>query len=112
MARTPANLKNTTQLSVSATDVVDAVTQNTQTVIRTASFMNTGTSVRTITVYVVASGGSAGTTNILTTKTIAAGRSWNCIELQGVVLTGGMKAQAAVDAGTDVNVNISGTTVV
>lgn len=111
MATTPENYVNTTQLSSTASDVVPGVPTNTRSVVRKLSFRNTGTSTRTVTVYVVASGGSAGTTNELAVKDIPAGKQWNCIEIQGEVLTGGMKAQAKQDAGTDVNANSSGVNV-
>jgi hypothetical protein len=108
MARDPSNFTNTTQLSSSASDVVGVVPTSTKSVIRKASFYNSGSSNRAVTIYVIASGGTAGTTNILVKKSIAPGKTWNCIELQGEVLEVGMKVQAIQDAGTDVNVNCSG----
>ena len=108
MARDPKNFTNTTQLSSTAADVVAAVPSNTKAVVRKLSFRNTGSSNRTVTVYVIASGGSAGTTNELAEKAIAPGKTWNVIEIQGEILEPGMKAQAKQDAGTDVNANCSG----
>ena len=111
MARTPSNFVNTTQLSTSAADVVGVVPTSTQAIVRKLSFRNTGASTRTVTVYVIASGGSAGTTNELAVKAIPPGKQWNCLEIQGEVLNAAMKAQAKQDAGTDVNANCSGTNV-
>lgn len=111
MATTPQNFKNTTQLSSSAADVVAAVATNTTAIVRKLSFRNTGSSTRTVTVYVIASAGSAGATNELAVKAIPAGKQWNCLEAQGEVLSVGMKIQAKQDAGTDVNANCSGSNV-
>ncbi len=111
MARTPQNFKNTTQLSSTAADVVDAVATSTTAVVRKLSFRNTGASPRTVTVYVLASGGAAGTTNELAVKAIPAGKEWNVIVAQGEVLEAGMRMQAKQDAGTDVNANCSGVNV-
>jgi hypothetical protein len=111
MAREPENFKNTTQLSSTAADVVAAIASNSKAVVRKLSFYNSGSSNRTVTVYVIASAGSAGTTNILAVKTIPPGKTWNCIEIQGEVLTTGMKVQAKQDSGTDVNANCSGVSI-
>ncbi len=111
MARTPTNFANTTQLSTTAVDVVPTIGTNQSAIVRKASFYNSGTSTRVVTVYVIASAGVAGATNTLKSKAIPAGGTWNCIEVQGEVLEEGMKVQAVQDAGTDVNVNCSGTIV-
>ncbi len=108
MARDPANFKNSTQLSTTAADIVSVIPASTKAVIRKLSFRNTGTSTRLVTVYLIASGGTAGTTNELTVKSIPAGREWNAIIAQGEILEVGMKLQAKVDSGTDVNANCSG----
>lgn len=111
MARDPQNFSNTNQLSSTASDVVGSVDQDTKAIVRKLSFRNTGASTRTVTVYVIASGGSAGLTNELAKKAIPAGKEWNVILIQGEVLTAGMKVQASQDAGADVNSNCSGTRV-
>lgn len=109
MARTPRNYAIQTQLSTSAVDIVDTVVLNTTANIRKLSFFNTSTTVnRTVTVYAVPSGGTAGTTNEVAVKAIPPRKMWNCIEVQGESLTDGMKLQAIQDAGTDVNANCSG----
>lgn len=108
MAREPANFKNTKQLSSSASDIVTAIVANTKAVIRKLSFKNTGSSTRTVTVYLIASAGTAGTANILDSKAIPAGKSWNVILIQGEILEVGMFVQAKQNDGTDVNANCSG----
>lgn len=111
MAREPSNFANTTQLSTSAADVVPEVPANTKAIVRKLSFNNTGASTRIVTVYVIAAAGTAGVTNELISKPIPAGKQWNCIEIQGEVIETGMKVQAVVDTGTDVNANCSGANV-
>ena len=111
MARTPTNFTNSTQLSTSAVSIIPAVPSGNKAIVRKLSFYNSGSSNRNITVYVVASAGTAGITNVLTSKAIAPGKTWNCIEVQGEVLDVGMKLQAIQDAGTDVNANCSGSNV-
>ena len=111
MATTPKNFKNTTQLSSSAADIVATVATSTTAVVGKLSFRNTGASSRTITVYVIASAGTAGITNELAVKAIPPGKEWNCILAQGERLEAGMKLQAKQDAGTDVNANCSGTNI-
>lgn len=111
MARQPANYSHANQLSAAAEDIIAAVAQNTQEIVRKLSFTNTGTTARTVSVYVVETSGTAGTTNLLKDKAISGGKDWNCIEIQGEVLNPGMSLQASQDTGTDVNVNCSGTTV-
>lgn len=108
MARTPFNFSNTDQLSTDPEDIVTAIPDETKAVVRKLSFKNTGSNTRLVTVYVIASGGTAGTTNVLDSKSIPAGKTWNVILIQGEVLETGMKVQADVDAGTDVNANCSG----
>lgn len=111
MAREPENFTNTNQLSSTAEDIVSAVPANTKAIIRKLSFRNTGSSTRTVTVYVVASGGTAGILNELTVKAIPAGKEWNVILAQGETFAPGMKLQAKQDAGTDVNANCSGASI-
>lgn len=111
MARDPQNFSHNNQLAASAVSVISAVPANTKQVVRKLSFRNTGTSTRTVTVYVVQSGGGAATSNELQVKAIPAGKEWNCTLVQAEVFETGMSLQAKQDAGTDVNVNCSGVTV-
>lgn len=108
MATDPKNFKNTTQLSSSAGDITPTTAAGVKALVRKLSFYNSGSSTRTVTVYLLASGGTAGTTNILAVKAIPAGKTWICGEAYQEVLEEGMKMQAIQDAGTDVNVNCSG----
>jgi len=111
MARDPQNFTHNNQLSSSAEALISAVAANTKQVIRKLSFRNTGTTTRTVTVYIVETSGTADTGTEVAQKAIAGKGEWNCILVQGEVLTEGMTLQAAQDAGTDINVNCSGTTV-
>jgi len=111
MARDPQNFTHNNQLSSSAESIIAAVPANTKQVVRKLSFRNTGTTTRTVTVYVVESAGTAATTNELAVKALVGGQEWNCILAQGEILTEGLLLQAKQDAGTDVNVNCSGATI-
>lgn len=108
MARTPQNYAHNTQLSSSATVIVPVVVQNTSAVVRKLSFYNSGSTSRTVTVYIVQSDGAAGTANTEVVKAIPPGKNWNVIEIQGEIIETGMSVQAKQDAGTDVNANCSG----
>jgi len=111
MARTPVNYAHDTQLSTAALTIIGPTVAGTKDIVRKLSFYNTGTTARTVTVYVVETGGTAGTANTLMTKGIAGGEAWNCIEIQAEVFLPGMSLQLAQDTGTDVNTNCSGTLV-
>ena len=108
MAREPFNITHNNQLSSVAESIISSVPENTSEIVRKLSFKNTGTSTRTVTVYIVEASGSAATTNELVSKAIVSGKVWNCIEVQGEVISTGMSLQVKQDAGTDVNVNGSG----
>ncbi|MEE9304393.1 MAG: hypothetical protein V3U84_11520 [Thiotrichaceae bacterium] len=109
MARTPQNYAHNTQLATSAVDVVPTVASNTSAVVRKLSFYNSSTTTnRTVTVYVVESGGTADTGTTLAVKAIPPLKTWNVIEIQAEIIETGMKVQADQDVGTDVNVNCSG----
>lgn len=108
MARTPQNYAHNTQLNSTATVLVPVVVQNTSAVVRKLSFYNSGSSNRTVTVYVVEASGVAAVNNTEVVKTIPPGKTWNVIEIQGEILETGMSVQAIQDAGTDVNANCSG----
>ena len=111
MARDPQNFSHNNQLAASAVSIIEAVPANTKQVVRKLSFRNTGTVNRTVTVYVVQSGGGATTGNELQVKAIPPKKEWNCTLVQAEVFETGMSLQAKQDAGTDVNVNCSGVTV-
>lgn len=111
MARAPQNYAHNTQLSTTPVDIVQTVPTATKSDPRKLSFFNSGSVSRTVTVYVVETSGTADTGNTLAIKAIPPGKTWNVIEIQGEVLSEGMKLQADQDAGTDVNANCSGTDV-
>ena len=111
MAREPENFTHNNQLSSTAEAIISAVPSNTKQIVRKLSFRNTGSTLRTVTVNVVEVSGTAGTANEIAVKSIPGGKEWNCILVQGEVLTTGMSLQVKQDTGTDVNVNCSGTTV-
>ena len=111
MSRDPQNFSHNNQLAGSAVKIIVAVPENTKQVVRKLSFRNTGASNRTVTVYVVQSGGGASTGNELQVKAIPPGKEWNCTLIQAEVFDTGMTLQAKQDTGTDVNVNCSGVTV-
>jgi hypothetical protein len=109
MARTPTNYVKNTQLSTTPVDIVPAVASGVQSVVSKLSFYNTSaTETRQVTVYVVENGGTADTGNTLVVRAVGPGKSWNNVEILREVFVNGMKAQASVDAGSDVNVNCSG----
>lgn len=109
MATTPKRFAIETQLQTTPVDIIPNVGVNAVDVVRTLIFYNSSsTDTRSVTVYNVPSGGTAGTANILAVKAIAPGKTWNVIEAQGQNFEEGQKLQAAQDAGTDVNVNCSG----
>lgn len=108
MATTLRNYAIDTQLSTTAADIVSEVPLSTRSVVSKLTFYNSGSSARTVTVYVVESAGTADTGNTLIVKAIPAGQTWRCGEIVNEVLEAGQKVQAKQDAGTDVNANCSG----
>lgn len=71
----------------------------------------TGTA-RTVTIYLVPSGGTAGDSNTLTSaKTVAAGETWNCPDVVGHVLEDGGTLQAGASAATALTIAASGVTI-
>lgn len=112
MARTPNNFSANNQLSSAPKNLSGTVASASQVVIGKLSFKNTNATVsRLVTVYIVESGGSAGSTNDAVEKSIPPRKTWDVITVRGEVLTAGMTLQAKQDSGTDVNSNMSGTTV-
>jgi len=107
--RQPVNYAHNKQLSTVITDIISLVQTGVVANPSKLSFYNSSsTSARIVTVYVIESGGSADTGTILASKTIAPGKTWNVIEIQGESIEAGMKVQAGQSAGTDINANCSG----
>ena len=108
MARTPRNYSSDVQLSTTATDVISTVPLSTSVIVRKLSFYNSGSSTREVTVFLLPSSGTAGTSTTLVVKSIPSGKTWNVTEVQGEILEEGMRVQASQDAGSDINANCSG----
>lgn len=109
MARIRRNYAHKKQLGTSPVDVVPLVSAGVQASVSKCSFYNgSPTENRTVTIYVVESGGTAGALNVLVVKAISPGKSWNVVEILTEVITAGMTVQASQDLGADVNVNCSG----
>jgi len=81
----------------------------TKALIKKATFINDHTTVVTVTINLVPSGGAAGYANQITkTKSLAAGETWTCSDLENHVLeaAGFISMLASVDA--KIGVRISG----
>jgi hypothetical protein len=77
-------------------------------IIKAVSFTNIDTVPQTVTVHLVPSAGTATTTNMLiSARSLNAGETWQCTELENKVLAGGGTLQAL--ASTASKVNIQGT---
>lgn len=95
------------QLTDAAATYYSAINVNTQ--ITGAVAMNADASARTLTVHIVAAGGSADATNmVVNAKRIAAGRSVLLPELVGQVVQSGASLQALADAASQVTLSVSG----
>lgn len=94
------------QLTASAATYYGPVAANTKAIPKKLTFTNTDTSARTVTVYLVPSGGTAGTTNILiSARSIGAGETYDCFEVVGQVLLTGGFIQALADVAAKVTIN-------
>lgn len=70
---------------------------------------NTDSSAHQLTVYLVASGGSAGDSNtIIDTKSILPGETYTCPEMIGKILPVGSFIQAMADANTVLTISAGG----
>lgn len=77
--------------------------------IKNATAVNTTAGAVTITVYIVASGGSATSSNIvISAKSIAAGETYNCPELIGKVVALGGTIQALASSATSITFMVDG----
>lgn len=78
---------------------------NTRAIIRKLTFTNLDTSARTITVYLVPSGGIAGAANtLISAQSIGAGECYECFPAQGQVLQAAGSIQALADVAAKVTV--------
>lgn len=108
MAVTPVVLiaaKNVEASQTTQYTVPDGVT----TIIDKFTVTNYDTAVRTISVNIVASGGSTGNDNlIIKSKSIQASECYNFPELVGMVLTAGMFISTIASSATKLNMRASG----
>lgn len=106
---TPITLWGPVQLTASAAVLGSAVAANTIQIVKQAVFTNTDTANRTITVYVVRSGGSAGATDILIdAQVLSPGQAYPAPELANLVLNAGDAVYALADVASKVNAVASG----
>jgi hypothetical protein len=75
-------------------------------IIRSVSFLNTDTVPQTVTVHLVPSGGTASATNMLiSARSMNAGETYYCNDLDGKVLEAGGMLQCLASAASKVSVN-------
>lgn len=97
-----------TKLAATASSIVES-TANTNVFIGAAVFTNTSAQTQTVTVWRLNSAGTADTTNYLAVKDILAGKTWQCAEVMGQVISNESKIQASATNADAVVVNLSGT---
>lgn len=82
---------------------------NTRCVVKRLSFTNTTAPAVTVTVYLVASGGSPAATNIIASAhVVAGGETWDCASAEGHVIEAGGTIQALASAVTAITIIGSG----
>jgi len=86
---------------------------NTRTIIKKLTFMNDDTVARTVTLHLIASGGSATAGNkLLDAVSVAAGDTFEATEAEGHVMEASGFLQASADAASQVSIRASGVEVV
>lgn len=111
-ALTPKNIIAGTQLTASAATYY-AVPANTRCIVQKMTFANTTGTARTVTVYLIPSGGTASASNtVVTTHTVPANSEWICDPVQGHTLEAGAFIQALADGAAAVTIYASGLEVV
>lgn len=95
-------------LDAAAGDLVNS-SSNTAIFLGAAVFTNSNSTTEEVTVWRLASGGTATASNYLVKKDIPAGKTWLCRELTGQVVQNGSKIQASSTTAGVVNANVSGT---
>lgn len=109
MARTAKRLIAGSQLTTSAATYYTAPALTTC-VLRRLSCTNTTGGAVTVTLYLVASGGSASASNTLASAvSLAAGETWSCPDADGHVLAAGGFVSALASANTSITLIGSGT---
>lgn len=110
----PKQLVAPVQVAAAATDYIAAVTVKTR--LDKVTVTNPTTTARSITFYIIPSGGAAGDSTTITKEyAIPAKSTWNCPDLVGQILSpasggaAGDKLQALASAATALTLMISGT---
>jgi len=108
MSVTPKKIIAGSQLTASAATYYTAPA-NTRTKITKLTFTNSDTVARTVTLYLVPSGGSAGVTNLLVKAfPVGPGATYEAYEAEGHVLMTGDFIQALADSAGQVTIQASG----
>jgi len=112
MTVTPKKLFTPATLTNSAATYY-TVPASTKTVLKKVSFTNTDTVPRTVTLYLVESGGSAGASNIIiSAKAIAPGDTYEAYEVEGHIMNSGDFIRALASQASVVSMHISGVEIV
>lgn len=78
---------------------------NTRSIVKKLTFTNTDTGARTVTVYLVPNGGTAGVTNILVSaRSVGPGETYDCYEAVNHALQAGGFIQALADVAAKVTI--------
>lgn len=110
MAINPAILTPSQQLGTAAAGIYTCPVA-TRAIIKRAVFTNVSTGAANLTVYRVASGGSAGATNeVIAAMSLSAGQAYTAPELANMVLTPGDAIFAMSSVGSAINATMSGFT--
>lgn len=115
MAVTPKKLVPGIQIpnAAAATPGLYVCPANTKTLIKKVTFTNNDASARLVTVHLVASGGSASASNIVTKAiSIAAGATYEAFEAEGHIMHPGDFITAFSDAASQVTAHISGVEII
>lgn len=112
MTATPKKLIPGSQLTASVATYYTAPT-NTKTLVKKLTLTNNDTSARSVTIYLVPSGGSSGVTNILSNAVAVAPLStYEAFEAEGHIVPAGGTIQAFADVAAKVTIQASGVEIV
>jgi len=107
MATTPLTLVAAQQLSNAAATYYTSTSIKTR--IEKATVTNNDTVARTVTIHIVASGGSESASNRITNaRSIAAGETWHCGDLVGHIMPVDSTLRALASANTALTFMVSG----
>ena len=112
MTVTPKKLFTPALLTTSAATYYTVPT-STKTVLKKVTFTNNDTVPRTVTLYLVETGGSAGNSNIIVNaKAIAPGETYEAYEVEGHIMNAGDFIRALASQASIVTIQISGVEIV